>query len=320
MGNNTTEKILILGSNGRIGTKLIDYSLKKGYYPVGIDFAVEPVNKEIGEFDYFSVDLQQVHPLVSAILGASPDIMIFTAGINDVDFCEQENEMAYAINVETVSTIVKIASQIGTKVVFISCSQVFSGEKNSPYTEDDVPEPINFYGKSKLEAEKLIATLDDFLIIRTSYPFYSPFVKKGVFRDLLSSLENAEEVILPVDNKISPVSVDFVAEAVMLLLEKREKGIFNISSKDALSEYQFAKLVAEVFEYPAELIKGMPLSEMKHLARRPKNTALSFSKLTDAVNLSIPHIEDSLKHVKLLYFSKKEGGEKNGKMERWSII
>ena len=109
---------------------------------------------------------------------------------------------------------------------------------------------------------------------------------------------------MPVDNLVSPVSVDFVADAVMNLLEKDVKGIFHLGTQEeGISEYQFAKLVAEVFGFPTELVRGIPLAEFKHIAPYPKNTALSTEKLVQTIQRDIPKVEESLRYCKSLYFS-----------------
>ena len=161
------KKILVVGSNGLLGQKLCEIIVRGGAYNLTIASIEEKPLRQVVGAQYIRVDITNKKDVKSLVSTCHPDVIINAAAMTNVDACETERELCWRINVDGVENLVDAAKKSNTKVVHISTDYIFDG-KNGPYAEDDRPEPLSYYGKSKLASENLLRTSGvPFLIART---------------------------------------------------------------------------------------------------------------------------------------------------------
>jgi dTDP-4-dehydrorhamnose reductase len=201
------------------------------------------------------------------------------------------------VNVEGTKNIVEACKINGAKFMFISSEYVYDGSKTTPYSEKDKAHPINYYGKTKLIAEKVVEAMDlDFVIARTAVLFgVSKNYEKVPFPVwLIQQLKENKEVKVVIDQYNNPTLTDSLVEFLFLLYERGKSGVFNIAGKDNLSRYEFAKLIANKFSMNESLIKPITMAELNRPAKRPQKVALNVSKAEKAGKISAMRIEEAL--------------------------
>ena len=198
--------------------------------------------------------------------------------MTNVDQNERDKRFATKINVEGPKNVIRACKQIDSKLIFMSTDFVFDGEKKGYYIEDDIPNPISHYAKTKLDAELAIINSDiDYLICRTAVLYGWNKEKLNFVTWVLKKLQNNERINIVTNQINNPTYVRNLAEIILKLIEKKASGIYHTAGDDALSRYEIAIKCAEVFEHDKKLIN--PIGSMNQVAIRPKNASLNVAKL-----------------------------------------
>ena len=258
------DSILLTGASGFLGRKIY-HLLKRRYSVIGI------CRQEDYEGEYTKIDLTDFEKIKAYIEFNRPKTIIHTAAIPDPDICERNKGKAKRINIDVVSNLVEICNQRGIKLIHISSDYVFSGEKTAEYDLDDVCDPVNYYGQTKAEAEKIVKRCNDYLIVRTPiiYGFNDEKDKETFPIKVIKTLSSGKELF--VDNKQVryPALIDEIAQAIEESMDK--KGIIHVTSKMGVTKYKWAHIVAEEFGLNRKLIKEKNGS----INKRPKHVRLS---------------------------------------------
>jgi len=284
-------KILITGASGLLGSKLVQVALSKGYevfscYKSNLPKGGTPVKLDISNRDGVKKVLENV----------SPDVIIHSAAITNVDLCESDHDIAYRVNVLGTKNLIDYAKR-KCLFVYISTDYVFDGEKGL-YKENDKPNPINYYGYTKLEGEKLVANSGlDYLIVRPSVIYGSrPASGKINFALwLIEKLSKNDEVKLLTDQYVSPTLNTNLANMVLEAVERQLTGIFHMSGCERISRYNFGIKLAEVFSFDPELIREANMSQMTWIARRPRDSSLDVSKASKVLKNKPLKVYEALK-------------------------
>jgi len=251
----------------------------------------EVVGKDFNDFDITNKGITR-----EEILDINPQIVVNSAGFTNVDGCETEVEKAFLINADGTKNVALACEEGKIKLVHISTDYIFDGKKGKPYLEDDTPNPLNIYGKSKLKGEQYIKeTMEDFLIVRTEWLYG----KKGNnFVSTIMKLAEIEKELKVVDDQIgSPTYTKDLAHAIGILLEHNLKGVYHVTNRGTCSWYQFALKMLELARI--EDVKVNPISS-SHLdgynrpAERPAYSALNCSKFEKETGLTLRPWEDAL--------------------------
>ena len=262
------EKVLIIGGSGLLGSALV------GLFPN----AVFTFNRtEMNVPNSFKLDISEQGALELLLEKVRPETVIVTAAMTDVDKCELNPQMAYRINALPFFTITKYLSRVGGRIIQVSTDYVFSGEVGG-YREYDIREPINVYGRSKMEAEDIITNSGiSYAIIRTSGIFgvRESSGKINFFLWVCRSLLNGKEISIVKDQYYSPTMNTSLAEAIAEIYDKGIDGVLHFSSIDRISRYDFALLIADAFSLNHNLIKPTLMSKMKWVAKRPRDSSLN---------------------------------------------
>ncbi len=268
-------KILVVGSNGLLGQKLCEVIVRGGAYNLTISSVEDrPIRHVVGA-QYVKCDITNKKEVKSLVSACKPDMIMNAAAMTNVDGCETERELCWKINVEGVENLIDAAKKNSSKLIHVSTDYVFDG-KSGPYVEDDRPEPLSYYGKSKLAAENALRSSDiPFMIARTMVLYgFAPGVKLNFALWLIESLEKKKAVTIVDDQYGNPTLVDDLAYGLIQGFEMERTGVYNIAGRDILNRYEFALKLAKVFNLDASLITPIKTASLQQPAPRPLKSGL----------------------------------------------
>lgn len=264
-------KILVLGGSGLVGSRFLDLYNSKF---------------EISSPSHDELDILSVDELNNKVKESQAEVVINFTGYTNVDEAEKEKDihsgLAYKLNVLAVGNLAKICAENGNHFIHLSTDYVFNGRKDAPYVESDKPDPVCWYGMTKMLGEEEILSIDmDYTVARVEMPYSSHFLKKSDFaRTFLKMLQDGKEINGIYDQKITPIFVDDLVKALSLIVEKKPKGIYHLASTNHTTPYDFANLIAEKFNLDKNLVKKVSFEEYSktRAAKRPQNSYLDVSK------------------------------------------
>lgn len=280
------QKILITGSNGLLGQKLVNLFSKLSNYEVFALSRGKDRNETSNKYTYNNIDITNSKKLVELINGLKPHFIVNCAAMTNVDECEKEKEKCDLINVEAVNTLVSCAQENNIHLIQISTDFIFDGV-NGPYKEDDAPNPINYYGLSKLKSEDIIVSSKiKYTILRTILVFgiVDNMSTNNIVLIVKNALENKQEVTMVDDQYRMPTFVDDLAQACLLSIQNQAYGVFHISSSELLSVYEMAIQIAKVFELDASLINRISTNHLNQFAKRPPKTGFDLERSKKILN------------------------------------
>ena len=283
-----TLKFLVTGSAGLIGNQLVN-DLSKSHDVISC------YNNSKPEFGIpMNMDLQN-HEMISNILRETkPDVVIHLGAMTNVDLCEDEQLLASKINTKATQIISEECSKLNSFLVYVSTDYVFDG-KSGKYKEDDVTNPIGFYGKSKLDGEYAVQKFSsNWCIARTSTPFGYHSSKKSFPVWLIENLQNNKSVNILTDQITSPTYVPNLSSMLMEISQKKIEGIIHVSGATKISRFDFASLIVEKLNLDKNLLKPIKMDEINFKAKRPKNSSLDVSKATAILSEKPESVEQSL--------------------------
>lgn len=290
------KRILITGANGFTGRYLLQYFMQQKTYEL---FATSNSTDKYPTqgYEYQRLDLTESGNVIAYIQKIQPDVIIHTAAISGIPQCEENPSQAYSVNVEAVKTIGTVAKKLAIHFIQLSTDFVFDGKREIPYTEEDIPTPINEYGKTKLEAEQWIQKhLTHYAIARVAVVYGKP--KDGQHTNIVeiiqSKLSNNEELHLVSDQWRTPTYVGDICQGIHLLIEKEEKGIFHICGSELFSIYELGLYIAKLLGKDSCLIHPEISNSASNAIPRPPFTALSNAKAKDILGYSTTTIYDYL--------------------------
>ncbi|MEW6193982.1 MAG: dTDP-4-dehydrorhamnose reductase [Bacteroidota bacterium] len=286
-------RIMIIGSNGMLGQRLTNF------FSASRDVELLCTSVEGSSFienvDYRQVDITQKSKLRESVLDFFPDYIINTAAYTNVDKSETERETAWKINVTGVENIALYAWTVDAHLIHLSTDYIFDG-KNGPYTEDDKPCPLGYYGRTKLASENSIRTSGvRFTIIRTNV-LYGPaqFGRPDFVKWVVNSLKEKKEVKIVTDQINNPTYIDDVVSAINKIISFKKEGIYNIGGEEILSRYEFTKRIAEYFRLDKSLIKPVLTKDLNQAALRPLKSGLITLRAQTELGFKATPIEVSL--------------------------
>lgn len=283
-------KILVTGLSGLVGSRFAEL-LKDSY-------EFEGITRESG------VDITDEASINQKILSSDARIVLHLAAKTDVDGCENDKEIdekfldqkdfenqewinkktAWVINVLGTKYIIEACKKTNKKIIYISTDFVFDGNKSQDkgYIEEDIPSPINWYGNTKYEAEKLVQNSGlEWAIVRTAYPYRASFDKKNDFlRVILQRFKNNQNLNMITDHIMTPTFIDDFVYATDSLIRTNSSGIFNVVGDQFISPYECAVLIADKFNFDKGLITQTTRKEyFKDKAQRPFFLGLKNDKI-----------------------------------------
>lgn len=300
--------ILVTGSNGLLGQKITERLLS------GRSFRLVATSKGMNRFpvgegyDYAEMDILDPENVKEVILRFQPDAIIHTAAMTNVDICETEKEMAYQLNVEAVRTLVQVCEEYNIQLIHLSTDFIFDGA-NGPYDEIAAPNPLSYYGMTKLEAEELIKNSRcKWAIIRTIivYGVVSDPSRSNIVLWAKNALEKGTPINVVDDQWRMPTLAEDLAECCLLAVEKDAQGVYNVSGKDMMRIVELVYRVADFWALDKSVVTEVSSASLNQVARRPVRTGFILNKaMTDlgynprSFEEGLALVDEQLKQFKL---------------------
>ena len=273
-------KILITGSNGLLGQKLL-HKLRQ-------DSSVELIATSKGEnrvsekngYSYFNVDITHESAVVQIIAAQKPEVVINTAAMTNVDLCEDEKKACDALNVDAVKYLADACEKIDAHLIQISTDFIFDGE-DGPYSEEDEPNPLSYYGLSKLKSEQVLeAHSVKWTILRTIIVFgVGENLSKGnIVLWAKGALAKGDPLNIIDDQFRAPTLAEDLADICILAAKKKAFGIFNASGKDIMSIYEIVERIAKHYGNTTENLNKISTATLNQTAGRPPRTGFILDK------------------------------------------
>jgi dTDP-4-dehydrorhamnose reductase len=285
-------RVLVTGGTGLLGWWVAKVFSEKGFDVIATFHGRSPAGLE--GVSWVRLDLEDPRSVAEAVGEAKPDAVIHTAAYTDVDGCERDRARAYRVNY--LATRVLAEASRGVELfIYVSTDYVFDGEKGL-YREDDIPNPVNYYGLSKLLGEVAAQSIlpGKSCIVRVSGLYgYSPTGKRNFGINALVKLLRREEVKAFHDQYLSPTYVVPLAEKLADIVEKGLTGLVHVAGPRA-SRYGFALKLADALGVDKSLVRPISMGELRLAARRPRDSSLDTSKAR-SLGLDLPGLEESLR-------------------------
>jgi len=282
-------KILVTGASGLVGRQITKDLVTKNH---DVYSCYKSEKSEFGIITH--LDISNHEQITQVLNDIQPDIVIHLAAITDVELCEKEKEFAISINANSTKIIAQESKKHNSFFIYCSTDYVFDGKK-CMNTEYDVPNPINIYGKSKLDGEFLSNNLSlPHAIVRTSTPFGVHPYKKSFPLWVKNNLESQREIKVIVDQYTSPTYVPNLSSMIIEIAMKEISGLFHLAGSTRISRFEFAKLIVNKLNLNENLLKPSKMDEMNWIAPRPRDSSLDVSKAMRILDNKPQKIEDSL--------------------------
>jgi dTDP-4-dehydrorhamnose reductase len=295
LSNNVTmkKKILITGASGLLGANLALHLSKE--HIVHAVYNTHGLRLEnCSNYQCDLTDKQAVEKLLAEI---QPKVIVHCAAWTSVDACEEDPAKAQLLNVDMTHYLLAGAPEC--HFVYISTDAVFDGSRDE-FTEEDVPAPVNVYGKTKLASEKLVKKHVKHTILRTNIYGWNVQDKSSFPEWVLKRLGNNEETPVFSDFFYKPILVNTLSKYIQKIINNGVYGLFHTGSSDKLSKAAFADKVAEAFGLDKGLLHTSTLSEVHLKAKRPHNLSLNSEKIKNTLGIELETTDQGIAKLKKL--------------------
>ena len=281
-------KVLVTGSAGLVGRQVVK-DLSNSHQVFSCYNESKP---EYG--DSVKMDLKNREMISSILTEKKPDIVIHLGAMTGVDLCEKEKTSASEINTKATEIIAKECSKLNSFLVYVSTDYVFDGNLGM-YKEDNVTNPLGFYGESKLEGEKVVQNFStNWCIARTSTPFGLHPTKKSFPMWVIENLQKQKQIDILIDQFTSPTYIPNLSRMLIEISERRITGVIHAAGASKISRYQMASMVSDKLNLDGTLLKQISINKMKWVAQRPKDSSLDVSRASSILNEKPQKIDQSL--------------------------
>ena len=291
------KRILVTGSNGLLGQKITERVLAQSDFEL-IATAKGPNRYPVTSgYTYAEMNILDPENVRQVVEQYRPDAIIHTAAMTNVDTCEEERALAYALNVEAVRTLVNLCESLQIQLVHLSTDFIFDGA-SGPYKEEAESNPLSYYGQTKVEAERLLQhSTAHWVILRTIlvYGIVSDMSRSNIVLWAKGALEKGQPLNIVNDQWRMPTLAEDLAEICLLAVEKSAQGIYNASGKDMMSVSELVARVADYFKLDKSLINEVSGATLKQKAQRPAKTGFDLSKSISELGYQPHSFEEGLK-------------------------
>ena len=299
------KKLFVIGTGGLTGSKLVEIA-KKDFEIFGSYNYRDPkssIQKNI------KLNISNSTKIKEILEEIKPDVVINTAGINNVDYCEKNPDLALKINIQAVKEICQITKKLGIKFVQLSSDSVFDGTKQLPYEEIDETESINYYGETKIKSEKIVLENPNNVVVRASVLYgYLPHnlakiessSKKSINfgQWLINKLSINEKVRIITDEYSSPIIADDFARSILHIIKYEGNGIYHSAPELQITRYDFSVKIAKALGLSIKLIEPVSNKELGRDVNTGSNKCLSSKKLSGNLNYKFLTLDESLDLLK----------------------
>jgi dTDP-4-dehydrorhamnose reductase len=262
-------RILVTGADGQLGSEVCRLSKHDTYgtYLSG--------HGQAGKTKFVSMDVTDAAAVSETVRKLKPDWVVHCAAMTGVDSCETNREAAWNVNVDGTKNLVHACRASGAAMVYVSTDYVFDGKKGN-YKETDVPNPLNYYARTKLAGEMIASTLEKYMVVRSSVIFSA---KKNNFVSWVLESLKAGRTKVVTDQINSPTLAAELAECMLELIAKKAEGVYHAAGAERISRYDFARKIAKDFGADEKLIMPIKTAELGQKAVRPADSSLDIEKV-----------------------------------------
>lgn len=290
------KRILIAGSNGKLGSSLAHYFANNHEYETLCAGAEDAPFVEGAQYE--KIDITKRNNVKSLFHDFFPDVVINSAGFTNVDLCETSKEFSWSINVKGTENLAMLAWAIDAHIIHFSSDYIYDG-KEGPYSEEDIPNPISYYGRTKLASENSLRSSGArFTIFRTNVLYGSvnralpDFVKW-----VIESLRIGKEIRIVTDQINNPTYIGDLMSCVIKSVQNDIQGIYHIGGADLLSRMEFARRIARYFKLNENLIIPVTTAELNQPAPRPLKSGLICKKAEADFNFRPKALEETFRLI-----------------------
>jgi dTDP-4-dehydrorhamnose reductase len=289
------KKVLITGGNGLLGQSVTRLLLQETEHEILVTGSGEEpaVGKLLSA--YRQVDVTNKKQLRDCMQNFRPAVIVHTAANTGVDACEEDRDMAQLVNVKSVEYLAESARIFDSHIIHISSDYVFDGEK-APLDESAMPNPINYYGRTKHASENIVRGAGvRHTIIRTMILYgFGYNVKPNFALWVLGNLTAGNKISVVIDQYGQPTFVDDLAYGIIKIIDRERTGLYHLSGAEVVSRYDFAVAVAETFRLPKNLIQPITSDELLQLAPRPRYSEFVTQKARVELGIRMSNVHEGL--------------------------
>lgn len=277
------KKILITGSNGLLGQKLVlQLKERKDVQIIATSVGANRLNNKEG-YVFESLDITDKAAVDSIFNKYHPDVIINTAAMTNVDACETKRDECWALNVTAVQNLVDTitSNKSACHLIHLSTDFIFDGEKGTEYNESDIPNPTSYYGLSKYESERVLEkSTISWAIARTIivYGIVDNMSRSNLVLWAKDALTKGQKINVVDDQFRSPTFAEDLAAGCVLIADKKAKGIYNLSGPNTLSILELVYKIADCWNLDKSLITPSKSDTINQAAKRPPRTGFDISK------------------------------------------
>ena len=290
------KKIMIFGGSGFVGGNIAKIAKARGWHVCVADSLYRP---GIEDADWKIVDITERDAVDKAIEEVRPDAVVTGAAVADIDKAEQEKDLAWKVNVEGAQVLAESCAGRGIKYVFFSSDAVFDGQ-GSLYAEEDKPNPVNYYGYTKAEAEKaVLEAYPQAVVVRISLVLGFPVTGGNSFCVALESkLKAGQEILCPTDEIRTPVDVITLSECVLELAESDFSGILHIGATGSINRYELTRKLARRMGFDESLVRPLATQQAgAGRAPRHRNGIISVTKAQKILRTKLPSSNEAIERA-----------------------
>ncbi|MCE3280732.1 MAG: dTDP-4-dehydrorhamnose reductase [Bacteroidetes bacterium] len=292
--------ILITGSNGLLGQKIV-YTLlsRKDVKIIATSVGENRLVKRDG-YIYESLDITSKDEVRKVLGKFSPDVVINTAAMTNVDLCESKKEECWALNVEAVQNLVDVITEMtdsNIHLIHLSTDFIFDGEKGSPYIETDVPNPLSYYALSKYESEKVLQKSKiKWAIARTIivYGIVDNMSRSNIVLWAKDALSKGQKINVVDDQFRAPTLAEDLADGCILIADKGATGIYHLSGPSTFSILELVYKIADFWKLDKSLITPAKSTTLNQPAKRPAYTGFIIDKAKKELGYQPRSFEEGL--------------------------
>lgn len=273
-------KILITGSNGFVGSYLVKQCLQ-----MGCEVFATSKGDDLSSFSSYKnyhfhrmdfTDPFQVHDVFEAV---KPNVVVHSGAMSKPDECELNQSLAYAVNVEATVQLLLNAATYKSNFIFLSTDFIFNGEKGM-HDEDDLPDPISYYGQTKMQAEEAVKEYEHpWSIVRTVFVYGKPLHGRDSFVNMIAKkLKNNEPYKIVDDQLRTPTYAEDLAKGIGSVIQLKAEGIYHLCGEDYLTPYTMSMKIAEALNISNHQLQPVSSKDLNEIAKRPLNSGLCIEK------------------------------------------
>ena len=291
-------RILIIGANGMLGQCCVDFysNSNNKFELLSLSIEDQPVFNDV---DYIPCDITNREQVKKIVYDFCPDYIVNAAAFTNVDKSETEREQAWKVNVKAVEYIAEAARVIDAHLIHISSDYIFNG-KNGPYSENTIPNPIGYYGRTKLASENALKISGAiYTILRTNVLYgTAPDSRPDFVKWVVESLRNKKNIRIVIDQINNPTFIDDLVQAISKIIEFGRTGIYHIGGREFLSRFEFTNIIADYFHLDKSLVTPITTEELNQRAKRPLKSGLITLKAETELGYKPHLIPEALEEMK----------------------